>query len=84
MCTDRAEQAVVVEGVADRVRDQAKLRQILALCERKYNYDLSAFEKDILALKEPIFVVQPRVIFGLDEKKSLPSATRWLFPSKTR
>ena len=83
VCTDRAEQAVIVEGVAERVRDPAKLRQILALCERKYKYDMSAFEKDILALKEPIFVVLPRVIFGLYEKKSLPSATRWLFPPKT-
>jgi len=83
MCTDRAEQAVIVEGVAERVRDQAKLRQMLALCERKYNYDMSAFEKDILALKEPIFAVRPRVIFGLDEKKSLPTATRWNFPAVT-
>ena len=83
MCTDRAEQAVIVEGFAERVRDQAKLRQILALFERKYDYDMSAFEKDILALKEPIFSVRPRVIFGLDEKKSLPTATRWNFPGIT-
>jgi nitroimidazol reductase NimA-like FMN-containing flavoprotein (pyridoxamine 5'-phosphate oxidase superfamily) len=83
MCTDRAEQAVIVEGVAERVRDQAKLRQVLALYERKYDYDLSAFEKDILALKEPIFAVRPRVIFSLDEKKSLPTATRWNFPAVT-
>jgi nitroimidazol reductase NimA-like FMN-containing flavoprotein (pyridoxamine 5'-phosphate oxidase superfamily) len=81
MCTERAEQAVIVEGVAERVRDQAQLRKMLSRCERKYNYDLSAFEKDILALKEPIFAVRPRVIFGLDEKRSLPSATRWNLPS---
>jgi hypothetical protein len=53
----------------------------LSLCQRKYNFDMSPFEKDVLALKEPIFVVRPRVVFGLDEKKSLPSATRWQFPS---
>ena len=30
-------------------------------------------------MKEPIYAVCPRVVFGLDEKKSLNSATRWKF-----
>src|SRR5262249_4818953 len=75
MGTDRAEQAVVVEGVASRFTDKNLLRKILSLYERKYDYDMSAFEEGVLSLREPIFAVQPSVIFGLDEKKSLPSAT---------
>jgi hypothetical protein len=35
--------------------------------------------EDILSLKEPIYLVRPAVVFGLDEKKSLSSATRWKF-----
>jgi uncharacterized pyridoxamine 5'-phosphate oxidase family protein len=47
ICTERANQAVIVEGVAERVRDAALLRRILSLYERKYKFDMSGFEKDI-------------------------------------
>jgi hypothetical protein len=36
-------------------------------------------EEDILNLKEPIFAVRPSVVFGLDEKRYVNSATRWEF-----
>ena len=77
MCTERAEQAVIIEGLAERVRQHARLRQFLSLVEKKYKFDMSGFEKEILALKEPIFAVHPHVAFGLDEKKTLNTATRW-------
>ncbi|PYX06175.1 MAG: pyridoxamine 5'-phosphate oxidase [Acidobacteria bacterium] len=81
MCTERANQAVIVEGVAERVRDLALLRRMLSLYERKYKFDMSGFEKNIFSYKEPIFAVRPVVVFGLDEKKTLNSATRWEFPA---
>jgi uncharacterized pyridoxamine 5'-phosphate oxidase family protein len=81
ICTERANQAVIVEGVAERVRDAALLRRILSLYERKYKFDMSGFEKDIFSYKEPIFAVRPATVFGLDEKKTLNSATRWEFPA---
>jgi Pyridoxamine 5'-phosphate oxidase len=79
MCTELADRAVIVEGTAKAVRDVSLIRRILPLYERKYQFDMSGMEKDLLSLKEPIFAVRPRVVFGLDEKKTLNSATRWNF-----
>ncbi len=77
--TDRAEQAVVVEGIAEVEMSVPMRRKVLDLIESKYDYDMSAFEEPVLSLKEPIFVVRPKVTFGLDEKKSLSAITRWRF-----
>jgi hypothetical protein len=79
ICNELAHEAVVVEGIARRVRGGSRLRKFLSLYERKYNWDMSAFEQDILSLKEPVFEVHPRVAFGLSEKKTLASATGWKF-----
>jgi uncharacterized pyridoxamine 5'-phosphate oxidase family protein len=79
VCTEMADQAVIVEGTADPVRDVSLIRKMLPLYERKYKFDMSGMEKDLLSLKEPIFAVRPRVVFGLDEKRTLNSATRWKF-----
>ncbi len=78
--TDQAHQAVIVEGTAEEVPDVSLRRDFLTKCERKYDYDLSSFEADVLSRKEPIYAVFPSVVFGLDEKKSLNRATRWKFP----
>jgi len=77
--TDRAEEAVVVEGVAELEMSVPMRRKVLDLIERKYAYDMSAFEEPVLSLKEPIFVVRPTVAFGLDEEKSMSALTRWKF-----
>jgi hypothetical protein len=79
VCTEQAHQAVIVEGIAEEVADVVLRRKFLARAERKYDFDMSAFEADILSLKEPIYSVCPVVAFGLDEKKSLKAATRWRF-----
>jgi len=79
VCTERANQAVIVEGTAEEVRSVPLRRKFLAQYEKKYKFDMSAFEEDILNLKEPIYAVHPAVAFGLDEKKSLNAATRWRF-----
>ncbi|MBI4483756.1 MAG: pyridoxamine 5'-phosphate oxidase family protein [Acidobacteria bacterium] len=81
ICTERADQAVIMEGVAREVPERAIRRKFLTLYERKYKWDMSSFEDDILSLKEPIYAVYPSAVFGLDEKKSLQSATRWEFPA---
>ena len=77
--TERAEQAVVVEGIAQLEMSVPMRRKVLDLIERKYDYDMSAFEEPVLSLKEPIYVVRPRVAFGLDEERSLSALTRWRF-----
>ncbi len=79
IATDQADKAVILEGEAKVTPDLSLRRWFLKTCEKKYKFDMSAFEADILNLKEPIFLVRPTVAFGLDEKKSLNSATRWHF-----
>jgi Pyridoxamine 5'-phosphate oxidase len=77
--TEQAHEAVVVEGLAERVRNVDQLKELLSLYQRKYDYDMSAMQEDILALREPMFAVRPSVAFGLDEKATLNTATRWRF-----
>jgi len=79
VCTEQAHLAVIVEGIAEEVPDVDVRRAFLKRYERKYAFDMSGFEADILSLKEPIYAVRPVVVFGLDEKKSLKAATRWRF-----
>jgi nitroimidazol reductase NimA-like FMN-containing flavoprotein (pyridoxamine 5'-phosphate oxidase superfamily) len=77
--TEHAHEAVVVEGVAEKLRDVEQLEEMLSLYQLKYDYDMSAMREDILALREPIFAVRPSVAFGLEEKVGLQNATRWRF-----
>jgi len=79
VCTEKADKAVILEGVAEEVPDVAFRRKFLALYQRKYAWDMSSFDADILSLKEPIYAVRAKVAFGLDESKSLKAATRWQF-----
>ena len=72
ICSDRAEQAVIVEGVAELVSDRAFRKQFGDLYQKKYDWNMQDFA-------EPIYVVRPRVAFGLFEKKFMGSATRWKF-----
>jgi len=79
VATEHAQQAVIVEAVASEIADVARRRQFLRIYEKKYKFDMSGFEKDILNLKEPIYEMRPVVVFGLAEKKFLNAATRWIF-----
>ena len=78
VCTERAEEAVVVEGVAE-IAGVAVRPEFLKKYQPKYHFDMAGMEKDILAMKEPVFAVRPRVAFGLYEKNFMGSATRWMF-----
>jgi Pyridoxamine 5'-phosphate oxidase len=79
VCTEHADQAVIVEGIAENTTDVALRRKFLKRYEHKYAFDMSGFEADILSLKEPVYMVRPVMAFGLDEKKFLKAATRWRF-----
>lgn len=80
VCTEQAEEAVIVEGVAE-IADVELRREFLKKYTPKYDFDMAGMEKDILAMKEPVFAVRPQVVFGLYEKKFTSSATRWKFKS---
>ena len=76
--TEHAQEAVIVEGVAD-VADVPARRKFLPACEKKYKFDLSSMRDGILSMKEPVFAVRPRVVFGLWEKYFQSKSTRWKF-----
>lgn len=78
ICTELADEAVIVEGVAE-IADVAARRKFIPVYEKKYKWDLTSMKDDMLSMKEPVFAVRPRVVFGLYEKKFLDAATRWKF-----
>lgn len=78
ICTENAAEAVIVEGVAENA-DLAQRRKLVAHYERKYKFDMSTMKDDIFSMKEPVYAIRPRVVFGLYEKKFQQSATRWSF-----
>jgi hypothetical protein len=78
VCTEHANEAVIVEGVAE-MADVAARRKFLAVYEKKYKFDMSSMKDDILSMKEPVFAVRPRVVFALWEKHFQSKSTRWKF-----
>lgn len=78
VCTDHANEAVIVEGVAE-LADVPARRKFLAKYKPKYNFDMSSMKDDILSMKEPVFAVRPRVVFALWEKYFQSKSTRWKF-----
>lgn len=79
MCTEDAAEAVILEGTIETEHDLKTIRKFLRLYEKKYKFDMSGMVDDLLNLKEPVFYLSPKVVFGLWEKKFSTSATRWLF-----
>jgi len=78
VCSEHAHEAVIVEGTAE-IADVSARRKLLPKYERKYKFDMGAMKDDILSMKEPVFAVRPRVVFGLWEKDFIGKSTRWKF-----
>lgn len=74
---DNSVESVVVEGVAARVVDAGRLEELLARYESKYG---SGFPDP---QSNPVFRVEPRVVFGIIERgeEFTGRATRWRFPT---
>ncbi|HEY6330109.1 MAG TPA: pyridoxamine 5'-phosphate oxidase family protein [Blastocatellia bacterium] len=74
--TDRTDQAVTVEGVAERLAEPSLIAEFCRACQEKYKWDMTDFA-------EPIFVVHPKVAFAFTESAGeysfTGSATRWTF-----
>lgn len=73
VCSERADEAVIVEGVARRVTD----RTAQARLARPYHAKYKPWKLD--PTTGPIYAVRPRVTFGMHEKRFLEAATRWRF-----
>ena len=78
VCTEHAAEAVIVEGIAE-IADLPTRRKFLPPYERKYKFDMKSMKQEIVAMKEPVFAVRPRVVFGLWEKHFIGKTTRWTF-----
>jgi PPOX class probable F420-dependent enzyme len=76
--TEKAEEAIIVEGVAE-IADVAARRKMIPAYERKYKFDLSKMKDDMLSMKEPVFAVRPKLVFALWEKYFQTKSTRWRF-----
>ncbi len=79
MCTEKADQAVILEGAVDTEKNVERIREFLREYEKKYKWDMSGMADGLLTLKEPVFYLQPAKAFGLWEKKFATTATRWIF-----
>jgi hypothetical protein len=75
VCTERADEAVIVEGAIEIITDPELLRPFYDAYKAKYGWDL---EQEPFA-SEPVYAIRPRVAFGLVEAAMTDSATRWTF-----
>jgi len=78
VCTEHAQEAVIVEGVVESA-DVAARRKFLPVYEKKYKFDMKSMKDDILSMKEPVFAIRPKVVFALWEKHFQSKSTRWKF-----
>ena len=67
---DDGAEAVIIEGQAVEVEDASALDRIAAAYKKKYKMDPRS-------MKEPIYSVRPKKMFGFIEKSFPKSATRW-------
>lgn len=74
VCSEEADKAVIVEGVAQELSGPALLKILGPLYFKKYGWELDPE-------MGPIFAVKPRAAFAFVEAEFQQAATRWLFPS---
>jgi len=78
--TEKADEAVIVEGLAEQIIDRGVWKEFAARYDKKYGGEL-------LPLLESsggaVFRIVPQVAFGQDEhaENFVQSATRWKFPN---
>jgi len=75
ICPEGAREAVIMEGLAEELRDSDLRRRVRDVYKKKYESDLNSHSAD------PIYAVRPRVLFGLVENsnKVRGNPTRWRF-----
>jgi PPOX class probable F420-dependent enzyme len=75
--TDNPSEPVVLEGVAEVVRELAAIRELVARMNVKYSSEITVefMDPDVNAT----FRVRPRWVLGLNDKQFTDSPTRWQF-----
>ena len=80
VCPERADEAVILEGVAEKIADPSLLRRVADAFSEKYQWDMEPTQegvRDTHGNEGPVFAVHPRVAFAWGEFPK--SATRWIF-----
>ena len=70
---ENVSEAVILDGTAREIREKSLLNPFAAVYKRKYDWNMSDS-------KDPIYEVQPRVVFGITENAEA-NPTRWRFDS---
>ncbi len=72
--TEGAEEAVILEGVAEAISDVARLRPMVDIYDAKYHWDMDPAQGGF-------YRVRPGVVFGFIEHNGefQATATRWMF-----
>ena len=75
--TDNHIEPVVLEGVAEVIRELAAIQELVSRLNDKYSSDITLefMDPDVNAT----FRVRPRWVFGLNDKQFTESPTRWEF-----
>ncbi len=76
--TEKADEAVILEGTAEEIKDRAVWKQLAQIYNAKYGGDV---EPILMASDGCIFRVTPQIAFGQDEhaENFADAATRWQF-----
>jgi len=79
--TEKADEAVILEGTAEEIKDRSVWKQIAQVYNRKYGGDV---EPLLMASGGCVFRVRPQIAFGQDEhtENFIESVTRWHFPEE--
>jgi len=72
VCNDNVEEAVILEGVANRLAAAKVPKQAFSDYKAKYGWELDP-------QRGPVFEVRPRVVFAMPEKQFPKAVTRWTF-----
>ena len=78
IATEKADEAVILEGMAQEVSDRAIWKQLVEIYNRKYGGDVGPL---LEGSGSTIFRVKPEVVFAQDEHAAnfTESVTRWTF-----
>ena len=78
VATDKADEAVILEGAAKEVSDRAVWKELIPIYNRKYGGDIGPL---LEGSGSTIFRVTPEVVFAQDEhaENFTDAVTRWTF-----
>jgi general stress protein 26 len=76
--TEKADEAVILEGTAEEIKDRSAWKQLVQIYNSKYGGDV---EPLLIASDGCVFRVKPEIAFGQDEhaENFTDSVTRWQF-----